>query len=69
VLVLLVEASGAESAGKATGLGITIAWVGMVLGPIIYGTLVPQGYFFAWLFVAITSFASFLLCCIIRETA
>ena len=68
-VVLLVEASGAESAGKATGLGITIAWVGMVLGPIIYGTLVPQGYFFAWLFVAITSFASFLLCCIIRETA
>ena len=66
--VLLVEASGPELAGRATGFGVSIAWIGLALGPVIYGMLVSYGYPCAWLFVAITSFAAILLCQAIHET-
>ena len=65
--VLLVEVCGHELAGRATGLGVTIAWMGMVLGPVIYGAIVYLGYPFAWLFVSIGSFVAFLLCQAIHE--
>ena len=66
--VLLVEVCGHALAGRATGLGVTIAWMGMVLGPVIYGAIVSLGYSFAWLFVSISSFVSILLCQAIHES-
>ncbi len=66
-VVLMVEACGPELAGRATGLGITIAWVGMVLGPVVFGALAEAGYQFAWLFITITSSLSVLLCYTINE--
>ena len=66
-VVLLVEVCGPELAGRATGLGVTIAWMGMVLGPVIFGAIVPSGYNWAWLFIAITSLSSVVLCYIINE--
>jgi len=66
-VVLMVEVCGPELAGRATGLGITIAWVGMVLGPVVFGALAEAGYQFAWLFITITSSLSVLLCYTINE--
>ncbi|WDN87513.1 hypothetical protein BuS5_00481 [Desulfosarcina sp. BuS5] len=66
-VVLMVEACGPALAGRATGLGITIAWVGMVLGPVVFGALAEAGYQFAWLFITITSSLSVLLCYTINE--
>lgn len=66
-VVLIVEICGSELAGRATGLGVTIAWIGMVLGPVIFGALTETGYHFAWLFVTITSFGSVLLCYTVDE--
>jgi sugar phosphate permease len=66
-VVLMVEVCGPELAGRATGLGITIAWVGMVLGPVIFGALAEAGYHFAWLFITIASSLSVLLCYTIHE--
>jgi ACS family hexuronate transporter-like MFS transporter len=66
-VVLIVEVCGPELAGRATGVGVTIAWIGMVIGPVIYGAIVPSGYQFSWLFIAIVSFISVLLCYVIDE--
>lgn len=66
-VVLLVELSGPELAGRATGLGVTIAWVGMVLGPILFGALAEAGYLVAWLFVTIASSIAVLFCYTINE--
>ena len=65
--VLIVELCGAELAGRATGLGVTIAWIGMVLGPIVFGAIAEINYQLAWLFVTITSSLSVLLCYTIKE--
>ncbi len=66
-VVLIVEICGHELAGRATGLGVTIAWIGMVLGPVIFGALAEAGYNFAWLFVTITSSCAVLLCYTVDE--
>ncbi len=65
--VLIVELCGIELAGRVAGLAITIAWIGMVLGPIIFGAIAKINYQLAWLFITITSFLSVLLCYTIKE--
>ncbi len=65
--VLIVELCGIELAGRATGLGVTIAWIGMVFGPIIFGAIAEIDYQLAWLFITITSSLSVLLCYTIKE--
>ena len=67
-VVLMVEACGSELAGRATGFGVTIAWIGMVLGPVIYGAILHFGYPVSWLFVTITSGIGLLLSLAIHET-
>ena len=67
-VVLMVEACDPELAGRATGFGVTIAWVGMVLGPVIYGAILTFGYPVSWLFVTITSVVGLLLSLAIHET-
>jgi len=66
-VVLMVELCGSELAGRSTGLGVTVAWMGMVLGPVIFGTALFSGYPFAWLLVSITSLASIFLCYALNE--
>ena len=66
-VVLIVEICGHELAGRATGLGVTIAWIGMVLGPVIFGALAEAGYNFAWLFVTVTSSCAVLFCYTVDE--
>jgi len=66
-VVLIVEICGSELAGRAIGLGVTIAWIGMVLGPLVFGALTEVGYQFAWLFITITSFVSVFLCYTVDE--
>lgn len=66
-VVLIVEVCGPAVAGRATGLGVTIAWMGMVAGPLVFGFIAPAGYNFSWLFIAMASFISIFLCYTIDE--
>ncbi len=66
-VVLLVEVCGPELAGRATGLGLTIAWMGMIIGPVLFGTIAEQSYNYAWLLVTFTSLLAILLCYTIKE--
>ena len=67
-VVIMVEACDPESAGRATGIGVTIAWVGMVLGPVLFGIIIRFGYPAAWFSIVLTSVIAIFLCYIIQET-
>ena len=64
---MIVEVCGAELAGRVAGLAVAVIWIGMVLGPVIFGAIASSGYFYAWLFIATTSLAATLICLSINE--
>ena len=67
-VVIMVEACDPESAGRATGIGVTIAWVGMVLGPLLFGAIIRFGYPAAWFSIALASVVAMVLCYRIKES-
>jgi len=66
-VVIMVEACEPESAGRAAGIGTTIAFVGMVLGPMLFGSIIRFGYPAAWFSIALASVVAMFLCYIIKE--
>jgi MFS family permease len=53
LMVVIAESVGIALAGTAVGLLINVAWVGFVLGPVVFGALADgPGYVSAWVSVA-----------------
>ena len=53
LMVVIAESVGIALAGTAVGLLINVAWVGFVLGPVVFGALADgPGYVAAWVSVA-----------------
>ena len=56
LVVALTEAAGRESAATALGMMINAAWLGWIVGPVVFGLLVDSsGYQAAWASVVVTS--------------
>jgi MFS family permease len=56
LMVVIAESVGIALAGTAVGLLINVAWVGFVLGPVVFGALADgPGYVAAWVSVAVVS--------------
>ncbi len=67
-VAFIVEISGPAMAGKATGLVVTVAWIGIVLGAPIFGAIAGNvGYFWGWIMLAATSGIAALLCLFLKE--
>jgi MFS family permease len=68
LVAFIAEISGPTMAGRATGLGTTIAWIGIILGPIIFGLIADSiGYFWGWILLAGTTGIAILLLSLLRE--
>ena len=53
LMVVIAESVGIALAGTAVGLLINVAWIGFVLGPVVFGALADgPGYVSAWVSVA-----------------
>lgn len=56
LMIVIAESVGIAVAGTAVGLLINVAWVGFVLGPVVFGALADgPGYSMAWASVAAVS--------------
>ena len=67
-LTLISEFGGLHGAGKAVGLGSTVAIVGSILGPPIFGHIVDiSGYRLAWLSLAFIAALCASLLLFVRE--
>lgn len=61
LMALVGEIAGTALAGAVTGIVVTISWAGIVILPLIFGTLVDHyGYFWGWLMVAAAALLGFL---------
>jgi sugar phosphate permease len=62
-LVTVSEISDSNKTASAVGLASTIAWSGMFVSPIVFGSLTDYfGYLTAWFFIAVFCLLSFILC-------
>jgi MFS transporter, ACS family, hexuronate transporter len=63
------EISGKEMSGRATGLVMTVVFLGSVVGPIIFGKIidVSGSYNLAWLFLTAAMIGAFAVYTMIRE--
>lgn len=65
-LVLVTEISSSSKTGTSIGLVSTVAWAGLFLGPIGFGSLTDHfGYFFAWMSLAAFCCLCLILCFLI----
>jgi MFS family permease len=56
LMVVIAESVGIALAGTAVGLLINVAWIGFVLGPVVFGALADgPGYASAWTSVAVVA--------------
>jgi sugar phosphate permease len=61
--LMLAEASVPSKAASSVGLGTTIGWAGMFIGPLVFGALTDNfGYFYAWICLVGFSLISLILC-------
>jgi MFS family permease len=68
MVAFITEISGPTMAGRATGVGTTIVWIGMTLGPIIFGLIADSiGYFWGWVLLAGVTGITILLFSLLRE--
>jgi sugar phosphate permease len=59
MMALMAEVAGARLAGSITGVGITVLWIGMVLAPLIFGTISDHwGYIWCWALMSISAIIS-----------
>lgn len=62
-LVTVSEISDSDKTASAVGLASTIAWFGIFISPIAFGSMTDHfGYSTAWLFLAVFCLFSFILC-------
>lgn len=62
-LVTVAEISDSTKTASSVGLASTIAWAGLFIGPMIFGSLTDKfGYLPAWLFLSIICLSAFILC-------
>lgn len=56
-LTTIGELSGKELVGMATGICVTASYMGMMLGPLVFGYIIDStgSYRFAWMFLALCS--------------
>jgi MFS family permease len=57
-LTLVGEIAGPEKAGEATGLAVTIAYVGIIVGPPVFGMIADKAgdYFASWILYGLVLF-------------
>lgn len=61
LMALVGEIAGTALAGAVSGIVVTISWAGIVILPVIFGTLADHyGYFWGWLMVAAAALLGFL---------
>ncbi len=67
---MLTEIAGPESAGTATGVGVTLSSLGTMFGAAVFGYIVDSTHSYApaWISLAIMSFLSIVLLLFARET-
>ena len=59
LMTLVAELAGTEKAASVMGIMVTIAWVGIVIGPAVFGYIADNFSFFSgWLIVSLISFFS-----------
>ena len=62
-LMLSAELGDPSRTGTVIGVGSLIGWVGVAIGPLVFGNIVTfSGYSNAWFFVAAAYFVAMLLC-------
>ncbi len=59
LMALMAEAAGARLVGSITGVMITITWIGMVLAPLVFGTISDHwGYTWCWALMSVFAIIS-----------
>ena len=59
LMTLAAELAGTELAGSIMGILITIAWIGIILGPPVFGYIADSsGYYWSWLLIAVLALLS-----------
>jgi MFS family permease len=54
LMVRVAEIAGAELAASVMGIMSTLAWVGIVIGPPVFGAVADRaGYFWGWLMLTV----------------
>jgi sugar phosphate permease len=54
LITLAAELAGKELAGSIMGILITIAWIGIIIGPPVFGYIADSfGYYWSWLLIAV----------------
>jgi sugar phosphate permease len=67
-LVFVTEISPGNKTATYTGLASTIAWFGLSVGPVAFGSITDHlGYFTAWITLALSCMLSLLLCCFMTK--
>lgn len=68
-LALTAELAGKELSGVATGFGLTLTCVGIMVGPPVFGLIVDRtgSYELAWTFVSVCAGAGTAIFSLIRE--
>ena len=59
LMTFVAELAGTERAGSVAGIGITVAWVGIIAGPPIFGYIADSlNYFTGWMLVSFAALVS-----------
>ena len=54
LITLAAELAGKELAGSILGILVTIAWIGIIVGPPVFGYIADSiGYYWSWLLIAV----------------
>jgi sugar phosphate permease len=69
ILLIVSEISDSSKTGITVGLTATFCWLGISLGPMIFGIITDQfGYFYAWISLSVLIFLSLFLCFFITRS-
>ena len=59
LMTFIAELAGTERAGSVMGVGITVAWVGIIVGPPVFGYIADcLNYFTGWMLVSFAALVS-----------
>ncbi|RJP60008.1 MAG: MFS transporter [Deltaproteobacteria bacterium] len=59
LITLAAELAGKELAGSIMGILVTIAWIGIIIGPPVFGYIADSvGYYWSWLLIAVLALLS-----------
>ncbi len=61
-LTLVAEIAGSDLAGAVTGFTIAIVWIGIIIGPPVFGFISDHiGYFWGWIMLSVFGFLAAIL--------